>query len=95
MANHESAKKRARQDARRRERNRSERSTCRTAVKATRAAVEGGDLAAADELLRKAQKILATAARKGVFHDRNVSRRISRLAKLVADAKAKPQQAGA
>ena len=76
-----------RQDLKRRERNRHQRATCRSAVKATRAAVEAGDMTAAEELLRKAQKILASAAEKGVYHDKNASRHVSRLAKLLNKAK--------
>ena len=86
MANHKSALKRHRQGLARRARNRTTRSSCRTAIKKVRAAIEGGDVTAASELLRQAQKSIATAATKGVYHKRNASRKISRLAKLVAGA---------
>ena len=82
MANHKSSKKRIRQTIRRNERNRSTRSACLTAIKAVRVAVEAGD-ENSTELLRKAEKMLATAGSKGIYHKKTVARRVSRLAHLV------------
>lgn len=88
MANHKSAKKRHRQELRRRIANRDVRSACRTAIKQVRLAAEKGNLSEAEALLRKAQQTVATAATKKIFHPRNASRKISRLAALVNKAKA-------
>lgn len=88
MANHKSAKKRIRQTVVRRDRNRATKSACKTAVRAVRLAATNGDLASAETLLRKAEKVLTTAATKGVYHKKNVSRRVSRLATLVNNLKA-------
>lgn len=88
MANHKSAEKRMRQNIKRRDRNRFSKSTCRTAIKSVRAAVERGDISAAEELFKFAQKTVASAATRGVYHRKNASRKISRLAGLVNKAKA-------
>lgn len=87
MANTASAKKRIRSSARRRERNRHFNSAARTYVKKTRLLIQQGDLEAAEEMSRKAASTLDKAARKGVVHKRNASRRKSRLMKELAAAK--------
>ena len=84
MANHKSALKRIRQNEKIRDRNSKARSACRTAVKKTRAAIASGDKDAATAAFRVAQKALATAATKRLYHKNNVQRRIGRLAKQVA-----------
>lgn len=86
MANTASAKKRIRSSARRRERNRQFRSAARTYIKRTRSLIEQGDLEAAEEMSRRAASTLDKAARKGVVHPRNASRRKSRLMKELATA---------
>lgn len=83
MPTHKSAEKRLRQSEKRREQNRIHRGGSRTAMKKVRAAVEAGDKAKAEELLKQAQKIVATAANKNIYHRNNAARKISRLAKLV------------
>ncbi len=81
MANHQSAKKRARQSLRRRARNRHVATGVKSAVKRVRAAVESGDPAQADAALRAAEGMLRRAASKGVIPAKRASRQISRLAK--------------
>jgi small subunit ribosomal protein S20 len=88
MANHKSAIKRHKQSLKRKERNKTTMSACRTAIKKVRAAVEAGDMKAAQELLVAAEKSVATAASKGIYHKNNAARKISRIAGLVAKAKA-------
>mgnify|MGYP000851707362 CR=1 FL=1 len=79
MANHVQAKKRARQTVKKNQRNRYFRSTVRTAVKAVRAAVEKGEVAAAAEGLKTAVRNLDKAVTKGVLKRHTASRTISRL----------------
>jgi len=81
LANTASAKKRIRSSARRRERNSHFRSAARTYVKKTRFLIQQGDLEAAELMSRKAASTLDKAARKGIVHKRNASRRKSRLMK--------------
>lgn len=81
MANHKSAKKRARQDLKRRARNRQVRSRVRGAIKACREAVAGDDAEQAGNALRTAEGVLRRAATKGVIPRKQASRRISRLSK--------------
>ena len=84
MANHPSALKRHRQSVQRAERNQAARSRVRTVVKKVRAVAASGDSEAARAELKSAEKILRKAAGKGLVHRNNASRRISRLARLVA-----------
>lgn len=86
MANTASAKKRIRSSTRRRERNRQFRSAARTYIKRTRSLIEQGNLEAAEEMSRRAASTLDKAARKGIVHPRNASRRKSRLMKELAAA---------
>ena len=84
MANHKSAKKRARQDEVRRDRNRKIRSEVRTVVKKLNGLVAAGDAKAAADNLRVAERTLRKAASKGVLPQRRASRSVSRLARSVA-----------
>jgi small subunit ribosomal protein S20 len=81
MANHKSALKRIRQNAKRREYNRAFRSRARTLVKTAKTAIEGGEAPSAEEATRLAVQDLDKAASKGVIHKRNAARRKSRLMK--------------
>ena len=81
MANHKSAKKRARQDLVRRARNRDKRSRVRRAIRAARAAIAEGDAGSAAAAVRQAESLLRRATSKGVLHAKTASRQISRLAK--------------
>lgn len=82
MANHKSAKKRAKQNLVRRQRNRSVKTTLKTLEKKVRTAKEAGDEAAV-ELMRQNQSALQKASQKGIIHKKTASRKISRLYKLV------------
>ena len=82
MANHKSAKKRAKQSQVRRMRNRSVKTSLKTLEKKVRAAKEAGE-DAKDELMRQTQSALHKAAKKGIIHKKTASRKISRLSKLV------------
>ena len=87
MANIASAKKRNRQNAKRRVQNRDVRTRARKQVKAARQAVVA-DAKSAEPVVRKAVSELDRAAAKGVLHKRNAARRKSRLMKSLAKAKA-------
>ena len=87
MANHKSALKRLRQNAKRKVRNNAQRSACRTAIKKTHAAIKEGSLEQAKELFLKAESIIAKAANKGLYHKNNASRKISRLHRMLLKAK--------
>ena len=83
MAHHKSAKKRIRQNEKRRSRNRHGRSTLRTAIKKVETSVEGKQADQAQVSLRQAVKLLDKAANKGLIHRNNASRRVSRLTRKV------------
>lgn len=83
MANHKDAIKRARQNDKRRARNRHYRTRMRNSVKAVRAAVESGNVETAQSELREAMSVIHRVASKGVIHKNQAARRISRLNKLV------------
>ncbi len=87
MANTASAKKRIRSSARRQERNRHFKAAARTYIIKTRALIESGDLEGAEEMSRKAVSTLDKAARRGIVHPRNASRRKGRLMKALAAAR--------
>lgn len=76
-----SAAKRHRQSIGRRMRNRTSKSTVKSAVKKFLVSVEGKDKASASAEFVKAQKLLDTAAGKGILHPNAVARKKSRLAK--------------
>ena len=83
MANIKSAKKRVQVTAVRTERNKAIRSEVKTYVKRVEAAVEAGDKAVAEAELKAAIKVIEMAGSKGVYHKNTVSRKVSRLTKLV------------
>lgn len=88
MANTKSAEKRYRQSLKRRARNVNVRTTVKDAVKSAREAIASKDGAKTTDALKAASKTLNKAASKGVLHKRTAARRISRLAKAAAKAKA-------
>jgi len=88
LARHKSAQKRARQDVKRRERNRTIRTRTRSVVKTLRSELEA-NAAGAAEKLREAESALRKAATKGVIPKRRASRQVSRLAKAANRARAK------
>lgn len=87
MANHKSAMKRAKQDEKKRLRNKTVKTQMKNAVKSVRtaAAEKTGD---ASTILNQAQSIIDRSAKKGVIHKNAAARKISRLAKLINSAAA-------
>ena len=83
MANIKSAKKRILVSRTKTERNKSIRSSVKTATKKVFVAIESGDKAAAQTALVSATKLIESAASKGVYHKNNASRKVSRLALAV------------
>lgn len=90
MATHPSAKKRARQNAKLRLKNRSNMSEMRSAIKTLRDAIEKKDVKALDKLFVETQSVIARSARKGAIPKNNASRRIGRLALAINKAKTAP-----
>lgn len=84
MANSAQAKKRARQTERRSTVNRERLSRIRTFVKKVEKAVAEGDKDAAKAALKDAQPELMRGAKVGVLHKNTASRKVSRLARRVA-----------
>jgi len=87
MANLKSAQKQARQNIKRRQKNLARKTGIKTAVKKVLTAIE--QAAGAEEtqkLFRDAEAKLARAKGKGVLHVNTVRRKISNLAKKVAQA---------
>ncbi len=89
MPNSKSAKKRLRQDAVRRTRNRAVKSTIKTQVRKVREAITAGDVATAETELRLAAKRVDKAAAAGVVHANMAARVKSRLSAAVKTAKGK------
>lgn len=90
MANIKSAKKRARQNEKRRVINVARRSTVKTSIKKVMAALEANE--APDKvmvLFNEAQAQIARACGKGLLHDNTASRKVSRLAKQIKNASVK------
>jgi len=89
MANTRSTKKRVRQNEKRRQVNLNRKSTIRTAVKKVLSAISANeDVNKIKELMRDAESQLARAKNK-VLHANASRRKISRLAKRVAQVSAK------
>lgn len=85
MANIKSAKKRAVQTLKKRQKNLTRKTALKTAVrKVTKSVVEKSDLETTKSLLRDAEAKLARAKGKGVIHKNTARRKTSRLAKRVA-----------
>ncbi len=87
MANIQSAKKRARQEIVRRQRNLARKTAIKTAVKKVLAAVSAQDYEASVELLKTAEAQFKRAKGKGVLHANTADRKVSRLAIKVAALK--------
>ena len=83
MANHKSAEKRVRQNAKRNEINRSNRSKLRTSIKKLRTAVASSDKTASTELLYPTVSLIDKAVNKGIIHKNTAARYKSRLTKHV------------
>jgi small subunit ribosomal protein S20 len=87
MPTSRSAKKRLRQQERRRIRNRAARSTLRTHIKRVRAAVDEKDIAKAETEFQITAKKLDQSAAKNIIHANTASRYKSRLQALIRKAK--------
>jgi small subunit ribosomal protein S20 len=87
LANTKSAEKRNRQAQKRRARNTAVRTTVKGALKKAREAIATKDTTKGGDAVKAAIRTLSKASSKGVLHKRNVSRRISRLAKAAHAAK--------
>ncbi len=87
MPNSPSAKKRLRQDAVKRDRNRAIKSVLRKRIRSVREAVAAGDLEKAEADFRIAAKQLDRAGARRVIHQNAASRTKSRLQKLMKNAK--------
>ncbi|PZO87078.1 MAG: 30S ribosomal protein S20 [Micavibrio aeruginosavorus] len=83
MANHASAKKRIRTNARRNEINTARTSRVRTFIKKVEAAIAGGDAKAATEALRNVQPELQRGVAKNVINKNAAARKMSRLSARV------------
>ncbi len=84
MANNPSAIKRNRQTIVRRQRNRSQKSRMRNAVKTLRQAIEAGDSATARTLLPETLQLVDLTAQKGAIHRNAAARTKSRLERAVS-----------
>jgi small subunit ribosomal protein S20 len=83
MAQHKSAKKRIRRNARAEAVNHSRLNRIRTAVKALESAIAAGDKAAAQAAFKKVMPELMRGAQKKVMHKRTASRKLSRLSNRI------------
>ena len=81
MAHSLSAKKRVRQNAKRRARNRARKELVKVELKAYNAVLAGGDITKAEEQLRGVVSRLDKTAAKGTIHKNTAARKRSRLAK--------------
>ncbi|MDX1638195.1 MAG: 30S ribosomal protein S20 [Balneolaceae bacterium] len=80
MPQHQSAIKRVRQNAKRREHNRTQRSKMRTLVKKV---LDTTDKEKAEEYLKEATSYLDKMAAKGIIHENKAARRKSKLTRHV------------
>ncbi|MFC5949287.1 30S ribosomal protein S20 [Pseudonocardia lutea] len=84
MANIKSQIKRVKTNEKRRQRNKSVKSSVKTAIRKFREAAEAGETEKAVELQRAAARALDKAAGKGVIHKNQAANRKSALARRVA-----------
>ena len=88
MAHSLSAKKRVRQNAKARARNRARKDLIKDQLKGFSAAVTAGDFTKAETALRQTVKRLDKVAAKGTIHKNTAARKRSRLAKRLNTARA-------
>lgn len=91
MAHSLSAKKRIRQNVKRRIINRARKSQVKTQIKRFEAALESGDAASASEQYRLAVQKLDKTAAGSTMHKRTAARKKSRLAAQLKSVKSKKQ----
>ncbi|HET9668291.1 MAG TPA: 30S ribosomal protein S20 [Casimicrobiaceae bacterium] len=83
MANTAQARKRARQAEATRQRNASQKSALRTAVKKVKKAITAGDKSAAASVFRESQAVIDRIADKRIVHKNLAARTKSRLAQAI------------
>lgn len=81
MANLSSSKKMVRKIIKRTERNKSLKTNVRTYIRKFEEAIDAGKIKEAQDFLKIVQPKLMKLAQKGIFHKKNVSRKVSRLSK--------------
>ena len=91
MANIKSQIKRIKTNEKARLRNKSVKSSLKTAIRKFREAADAGDVATATTLMRDASKALDKAASKGVIHANQAANRKSALAKRTASLSGAPK----
>lgn len=84
-----SAKKRVKQAEKGRQRNYPVRTLMKTYIKKVLHAVKEGNKEEAEKLLKQAYKVIDTAAKKNIIHDKNAARKKSRLARNLANIEEK------
>ena len=89
MPNHKSSIKRHRQSLKKRDNNRAAKASVRTAIVKARTAAGASDVSAAKALLIEAERSIAKATAKGIFHKKNAARKISRMQALFANSQKK------
>lgn len=89
MAHTKSARKRIRQSAKKQQRNTSLKSKMKTSIKKVLQAIQTGDVHKSEELLVEAVRTIQSTHSKGVIHQNNASRRVSRLTLKVNELKNK------
>ena len=87
MANHKSARKRVRQNVKRNEINRSNRSKLRTQIKSLRSALTATDKTLSNDLLNPTVSLIDKAVNKGLIHKNTAARHKSRLTRHVTELK--------
>jgi len=92
---HNDAKKRVRQNEKRKARNRHYRTRMRTQIRKLRSLVEAGDHAAAVEQLPITVSHIDRVAQKGIIHRKQAARRVSRLTSAVNNLKGEGEAASA
>lgn len=94
MAHSLSAKKRVRQNLKRRAHNRARKEVIKNQIKSFTGALTGGDMTKAETELRLVTKRLDKVAAKGTIHKNTAARRRSRLTRKLNDARAAKAGAG-
>ncbi|MEM6811565.1 MAG: 30S ribosomal protein S20 [Pseudomonadota bacterium] len=83
MANHKSAEKRIRRNARRADINGARRSRIRTFIKKIEMAISAGNQKDAQEALKNAQPEIQRGVAKGILHKNTAARKLSRLSSRI------------
>lgn len=87
MANHASAQKRIRRNARRADINGARRGRIRTFIKKIELALTAGDTKQAEDALKAAQPEIQRGVAKGLMHKNTAARKISRLSARIKASK--------